>query len=439
MKRDNRRNRKVRNLIVVCALCAILLTVSTYAWFIGMKTVNVSSFDVEIATTEGLYLSMDGTTWSYNLDARNATAYEGNTNQWLGGEGEGLIPVSTVGDMDSTVSRMKLYEKKSLTTTTGGYRLLTSRVHNYDVVEGGYAQGKGYVVFDLFIKNVSGAEYYDENQPLNEEAIYLTTNSEVKVATEGGKAGTGIENSVRVAFTQIGRVVGTTTTAGDITGITCADAEEEGHAQVTGICRNAQIWEPNDTNHVQNAINWYDTSCRTRVADEGEGPNDLTDSSVFTTTHCQATTDGVVTDGVAKKTYAISRIINIEDKVDVYDGPQYNTYETNTVDYATYSAAANKEQYKLVDFPYFTDTMKDKTGMDRPTFMTLAPNSITKVRVYVYIEGQDIDNYDFSSLGKKISINFGFTKERFTETDVDYEGPSTNITPTAEEEAAEQG
>ena len=63
--------------------------------------------------------------------------------------------------------------------------------------------------------------------------------------------------------------------------------------------------------------------------------------------------------------------------------------------------------------------------------MTLAPNSITKVRVYVWIEGQDIDNYDFASLGAKISVNFGFTKERFTETDVKYEnGPSTDITPT---------
>ena len=32
--------------------------------------------------------------------------------------------------------------------------------------------------------------------------------------------------------------------------------------------------------------------------------------------------------------------------------------------------------------------------MDRPAFMTLAPNSITKIRVYVYLEGQDVDNYD---------------------------------------------
>ena len=35
---------------------------------------------------------------------------------------------------------------------------------------------------------------------------------------------------------------------------------------------------------------------------------------------------------------------------------------------------------------YFTDTEKALNGTQRPTFMTLAPNSITKVRVYVWIE-----------------------------------------------------
>ena len=67
--------------------------------------------------------------------------------------------------------------------------------------------------------------------------------------------------------------------------------------------------------------------------------------------------------------------------------------------------------------------MKTKEGVQRPTFMTLAPKSVTKVRVYIYIEGQDVDNYDFASLGKKISVAFGFTKQRFYGEDINYEGP----------------
>ena len=266
-RQSKRRDRKVRNLVFACALCGILLTVSTYAWFIGMKTVNVSSFDIEIATTEGLLLSMDGKTWSYTLDVKNATAYTNNTNVWAE---KGLKPISTIGEMDSTSSRMILFEKGSLTTTKGGYRLLASRVDNST------KEQEGYVAFDLFIKNLSGAAYYTENNPLNEEAIYLTTDSSVTVSETGGVANTGIENSVRVAFAQVGRVKGDTsgdTGVANITGITCSNvAAATGQVQVTGICRTAQIWEPNDTKHVQNAINWYDTSCRTRVT----GGDDVT-------------------------------------------------------------------------------------------------------------------------------------------------------------------
>ena len=58
--KNNRKNRKIRNLVVICFLCAILIGVGTYAWFVGMKTVNVSSFDVEIAAIDGLSLSLDG-------------------------------------------------------------------------------------------------------------------------------------------------------------------------------------------------------------------------------------------------------------------------------------------------------------------------------------------------------------------------------------------
>jgi len=428
-KRNKKQARKIRNLVVLCSICAVILTVSTYAWFIGMKTVNVSTFDIDIATTEGLFLSMDGAKWYYQLDAKGSTAYEGNTNTWAD---SGLIPMSTVGDMDANASRMKLFEKASFTTTSGGYRLLTSRVENYATAadDTKLMQGKGYVAFDLFIKNLSGTEYYTKNDPLNEEAIYLTTNSSVTVASDGEK-NTGIENSVRVAFAQIGRVKADTTAAGNITAITCSDvAASDGQVQVTGICRNAQIWEPNDTKHVQNAINWYTTSCLARKEDG----TDLTKPESYDI--AKTTTCGTVVDGTANKTYAVSRAITVADNVDIYDGETLNTYKANTVDYKTvYKDATDKSQYKLVDFPYFTDTMKDKKGTERPEFMTLAPNSITKVRVYIYIEGQDVDNYDFASLGKKISINFGFTKERYTETDVDYSGnPSTDITPTSGDE-----
>ena len=43
--------------------------------------------------------------------------------------------------------------------------------------------------------------------------------------------------------------------------------------------------------------------------------------------------------------------------------------------------------------------------------------------------GVEFDNYDFASLGKKISVAFGFTKERFFDEDVNYDDTNTAVLP----------
>lgn len=394
-KRNNKHEKRVKRMIVACGLCAIILSMSTYAWFIGMKTVSVSSFDVKVASTDSLLLSLDGKTWDTSVDINPGTdTYEGNTNIWAEG---GLIPMSSVGKIDTATSRLELYEKGSLTATPGGYRLLASKVKN-----DGATEAKGYVAFDLFVKNLSGEEYYPNDNILNEEAIYLTPESSVKVKStaDDKQDKTGIENSVRIAFAQIGRVKATTTDDTLITGMTCNKGETP-TADVTGICRDAQIWEPNDTKHVGNAIKWYQTSCKARKA--GADGKDITLESAYDGT-C-----GTIVDGTAYPTYAISGEVDVDDKVDVYDGAEYNTY--------TESALLQKFDK---DNKYFTDTMKDYKGTARPQLISLAPNSITKVRVYIWLEGQDIDNYDFASLGKTISVAFGFTKEQLYGEDINY-------------------
>ena len=396
-KRNKRHEKRVKRLLVGTGLCAIILSVSTYAWFIGMKTVNVTAFDVEIAAIDGLSLSLDGTTFSdsvtINEDNYNNPGdgtYTTNTNSW-GGEG-GLIPMSSVGIIDTTSSNLVLYEKGSFTASPGGYRVMASKVENTD------AEQDGYVAFDLFVKNLSGNEYYDEVNILNEEGIYLTPQSVVKTG-DAGEASAGIENSVRVAFAQIGRVIATEENTAKIQGIDCTGGDG-----VSAICddRDATIWEPNDTKHVGNAIEWYKTSCVKRIAQT------ITDPASFVGT-C-----GNVADGTFVPTYAISGVIDYTDEVDVYDGTEYNGW--------TGSVNATAQDGKLMKVSTFTDSMKNLKGTDRPELFYLAPNSITKVRVYIWIEGQDVDNYDFASLGGQISVSFGFTKEQLYGEDINYDG-----------------
>ena len=407
-KYSRERRKRIKNLIIISTLSAILLSISTFAWFIGMRTVHVEAFDVEIAGVDGLTLSLDGKdfseTVSINKETYNIDGYTDNTNSW-----ENLIPMSSVGEIDSDTSRLKLYEKASMTATAGGYRLLASRVNNQN------EETKGYVVFDLFIKNKSGEKYFETSELTNEEAIYLTVDSEATVK-DGGVKETGIENSVRVAFAQIGRVSDkilddpetAEANVGVIQGIDCT-----GGGGVTSICsRTAQIWEPNDTAHVQGAINWYNKSCKERNATG----YDVWAEDTYATTSCKS-----IYDGLAYPTYAVNQeILDTEGTegsphVDIYDGKNFNHFEKTTTGASPV----------LSSFSYFTDTHKYKAGTERPPFMFLAPASITKVRVYIWIEGQDIDNYDFAQIGKQITINFGFTKSRFEEGDIDYNGPLT--------------
>ena len=72
MKRNGKKSRKIRRMILACTLSAIVLIVATYTWFIGMRTVSVNPFEIKIATTEGLFLSMDGNEWMYELDVNTA-------------------------------------------------------------------------------------------------------------------------------------------------------------------------------------------------------------------------------------------------------------------------------------------------------------------------------------------------------------------------------
>lgn len=71
----------------------------------------------------------------------------------------------------------------------------------------------------------------------------------------------------------------------------------------------------------------------------------------------------------------------------------------------TISGAAN------LDYEYFQEqeTINDDNISDTPLFEI--PNGITKVRVYVWLEGQDIDSLETNSEGSDINITINFIKD----------------------------
>ena len=404
---------KIRYYVFASILAGITFISSTYAWFIGLQEVTVEDFEIDIASTDSLLLSLDGENWdstiSFNKDDIYDKAYKlpndenGKVVHPYNWPKTGIVPLSTIGEMDANSSKMILYGKASMSATPGGYKLIASRINNYGapVLHGEKIQ-RGYLAFDLFIKNFSGTHYIEELNPRNEEAVYLTYDSTVTLGSLGVE-GTGIENSVRVAFGHVGRVSAFNQDPSVITAISCTNSDDSlkgTENYVTGICRQASIWEPNDTVHLESAIAWYNKSCLLRVGED----NTLRDSYIIGSS-CRK-----IEDGTTIPTYAVAKEILADDCVDIYDGEAYNSYDTSIVN-------------KLLAFPYFTDSMKLQKGTDRQTLFTLAPNSITKLRIYIYLEGQDIDNYDLAAGGRQVKVNFGFTKARFDSEDEEYEGP----------------
>ena len=71
-QRNIKHEKRLKKLVLTCLLLAVVLTVGTYAWFIGMQTVSVEAFEVKIAAVDDLALSLDGTanSWSTALDIK---------------------------------------------------------------------------------------------------------------------------------------------------------------------------------------------------------------------------------------------------------------------------------------------------------------------------------------------------------------------------------
>ena len=415
-ERLERRRRKAEKMIFAIGITAVVFVVATYAWFIGTTQVVVNSFTLSVKSGDGLSISLTGDPGSFSSEvtisqdiledllADEYKAESGNRNYW---DDYGLVPVSTVGQIDKVNSDLIMYNKTSVSSLTGGYRLRA------DVLSHTQPDRRGYVAFDLFLKNTSGDGYSDGYDFAEEEGIYLLHDSmaHLIIAGAGGEeeeggepiegeegeddpavplGGDGIENSVRVAFVQIGRVSKDATKA-LAQGITCnqgtptegvtglCDEHPDGAADGLGYTWN--IWEPNHLQHNDLSKAHLDLICRVR-----------SDATTYESNLCVENWEeaGYLT------TYAIGSTIESSYNVNIYDG--LNGYE------------GSSEYLKAMN--YFTD--EDKMAGDPDELFYLAPNSVTKLRVYIYLEGQDIDNYDLGTYGKDIQIMFGFTKDKYS-------------------------
>ena len=167
------------------------------------------------------------------------------------------------------------------------------------------------------------------------------------VITYAGNYSVGIENAMRVAFVYEGNT---------FTGNSSANIQ----SMITNNSNDVYIWEPNYNKHTQSAI------------------------------------------ANAKNTYGIT--INEDSSFVPYDGVK-NEISANLGIKASNAKASNYPSlFEKVNIAYYT-----KTDFNENVEIFSLNRGITKIRVYMWIEGQDVDCENDASVGN-ISLNLQFSK-----------------------------
>lgn len=361
-KQEKRKNSKSRLLLLILLLILTLGigTVGTYAWFTSNKVVDVTDLEVQVRAVNGLEISSDAETWGVRVTKEDLVdGYVGDTNQLP----DILGASSTTGTV--TDSLMDMYFGKVTTSCADGstncdspvYRLTTEKpaeIKCYDSVgvnenDGTVSNcnGKYYMAFDIFLKVDQDSE------------LLLTQNANV-LNTDANDL--GIKNSTRVAFVVQGNIPydqyrdgienedGTTTT-----GPAAARALNGATAD------NVYIWEPNADAHTSSgvaaALKYY----------------------------------GITTsDGSSRLSYEGVKANILSTSTDVV-----SLTETNSTKWPAYFETVTPE----------IATNEEHTGAS--TKITLAAG-VTKVRVYYWVEGQDVDAEN-DATGSNMKLNLEFT------------------------------
>lgn len=356
-EKPKRSKKRLFLLLFLLVMTAIMLTTSTYAWFTSNRTVTVEDINVNVAASGGIQISVDGSAWKTiitNADLLGAhSTYAAATNQIP----STLRPVSTAGQSLDSNGYMSMWLGTVSTSNSeanrGEYILSTedvSTVVDSSVADPGQNAGKNgaFVMFDLFVR-------LDDSTSTADKMLYLTTSSNVVV--QDNKADLGTQNSARVAFIKENHIA---------TGSALSDIQALKSTNASDI----HIWEPNYNTHtptgLSNAYSYYNN------ANSGSQ-------------HAAAQAGTQIT----------------------YHGVIGAVSTSDDVLLSKANATDNSSKFATVTAPIKT-AANWSSGTTYEQLFALKPNYITKIRVYFWIEGQDID-CENSASGGQIALRLQFS------------------------------
>ena len=423
MENNQRNSRKrLNSLILLVAFTAVMLIVSTYAWFSTQKNVTLTGLKGVVNVAEGLQISLDAEHWvntiNFNdFDQTDAGAWKVKntaTSTYLNtdmtfqsprGAAGGitnvtpteLLPVSTTGYSTTTdgigQTAVKFYEG----TNTETIKLMDDTEQVTEDATGGF------FAFDLFVMNTSAGAA--------EDVLQLDPVSDVR----GDNESTGVQNTARVGFALYDNQGGVDMTISGSNQVTPAQiiTASSGSQKI----KDFAIWEPNADQHADAIVASLANSLKLDSAEHakwsGLGTADAnTAISKFTST--QKLPTYALTSGSVPGTPGDGSTVHIAD-----------VYDWRTTDSAATAAKGVKKQFTLQTDSYgngsdlalraapvnLVSTKKLEANAAAPdTTFTILPNKYQRIRVYFWMEGQDPDCINSASLGGGLTLDIGFSK-----------------------------
>jgi len=430
-------------LITLVAFTAIMLVSSTYAWFSAQKNITVGGLEGEVNVAEGLMVSLDAKNWAQSIDLQDPLLDSGRTldvpyaasadgTSYAAGSNNRpteLFPVSTTGVEDLNTNKEISFYNGININGSELYGMKKTKAHVSQATNGVSDQDyPGFYAIDLFLQNSSKIGT-GETQGTSKETLQLNTNSLVKLLTSGASELTGLQNTTRVAlamYDTTGITNSAATVKTDASSIYVTATQEQILKAYEGKkISDIAIWEPNASTHVDfivtnnNTLKLDDTLNNLYIANtpDADGISKFTGTEIVPT---YALTSGSLS---AQQNLKETEDTGIKGIADIY---KWNITDTNSdkIDDATGLSrqialqTQTEDDYSTVEGGVRNLVSIKSSGAaiyedgteSGVVKFDMLKNSIIKLRMYVWLEGQDVDCTNYASHGGGIHVDLGLVK-----------------------------
>ena len=362
--KKNKKKSEMNAMFFIILLALVIFIISTYAWFSTQRNVSITNLNGTVEVAEGLEISLDAQNWSNGLVLGEEegqldiidNAYAGNKNL----KPSEMLPVSTLGQVSGQQQDLQMLRGKITNSIQlSDIKAMVETESNPDS-----DTFPGYFAFDVFLKNSSKQDDLDD-------VLQLNYDSSLEIM-ETDKSSTGLQNTARVAFAKYNGTSDVMADQATILKETAGIGVGAGTSYITDVA----IWEPNSNDHVDYIV---------------QNNNKITGAGASFNATTQMDTYGL-------KSTSIGQTI-----ADIYkwDGTESYLAKQNVLQ----TTKTSTEDYSIAE-----GVQNLVSTTDGSTTFGIAPNAICRIRIYLWLEGQDVDCINYASHGGGIKVNIGLVK-----------------------------